>query len=258
MASFKKYSPYIFATIGIFAVFFATRLFNLLSLPIFTDEAIYLRWAQIANNDPNWRFISLTDGKQPLFIWITMVAMRIFEDPLFAGRFVSVMSGFITTIGLFFLGREIFKNTAIGFITASIYVLYPFALIYDRMALYDSIVAMFSVWITYFSILLVRLKRLDVAMILGMVTGLSVLNKSNGFFGIYLLPFSLLLVNLKEKKIKEKVAKWVGLAAVATVITYAMYSILRLSPWFYMIDQKNTTFVYPLREWLSHPFQSFW
>ena len=69
----------------LFILYFATRLYNILDLQMFTDEAIYTRWSQIARFDANWRFISLTDGKQPSFVWINMVIMRLVDDPLLAG-----------------------------------------------------------------------------------------------------------------------------------------------------------------------------
>src|SRR2546425_904365 len=134
----------------ILGLFFITRLFHILSLPIFTDEAIYVRWAQIAKNDAAQRFISLTDGKQPMFIWIAMVLMKFFHDPLLAGRIVSVTAGFLSTVGMFSLGSELFKNKKIGLLASLIYVIYPFSLVYDRMALYDSLVAMFVIWSLYF------------------------------------------------------------------------------------------------------------
>lgn len=51
--------------IGLFlvAAYFFSRLVNLTLLPIFTDEAIYIHWTQIAEGDAAWRFISLVDGK---------------------------------------------------------------------------------------------------------------------------------------------------------------------------------------------------
>ena len=52
-----------------------TRIYNILAIPIFTDEAIYVRWAQIAGTDPKERFISLTDAKQPTFVWLSAFAM---------------------------------------------------------------------------------------------------------------------------------------------------------------------------------------
>lgn len=241
-----------------------------MTLPIFTDEAIYTRWSQIARYDANWRFISLTDGKQPTFVWIDMVIMRFIHDPLLAGRLVSTFAGFMTMGGLFFLGREFFKSkesiekgifsftkkaTFIGVIAALVYIIYPFSLVYDRMALYDSLVAMISVWALYLEILLVRYRRLDIALILGMVIGVGVLTKTSAFFFIYLLPFSLLLFNLREKHLIRELSKWIGLAGISIIIAYAMYSIQRLSPFFNIIDEKNAVFVYPMKEWLEHPFR---
>lgn len=142
----KQYRLAVISLLLLSIVYFAIRLFNLLSLPIFTDEAIYVRWAQIAAGDASWRFISLTDGKQPSFIWFAMVMLKFFEDPLLASRMVSVFAGFFAMIGMFFMGREVFKNTTIGIICAGLYVIYPMAVVYDRMALYDSLVSMFMVW----------------------------------------------------------------------------------------------------------------
>src|SRR3990167_7652447 len=197
MASFwnfvKKHKlELIIAVLLTFAYFFL-RLYRIMSLPIFTDEAIYTRWSQIARFDAGWRFISLTDGKQPLFVWLDVISMKIINDPLLSGRIVSVFAGFLTMIGLFFLGREIFKNRWIGILSAFLYLIFPFALVYDRMALYDSLVGTFAVWRLYFEVLLIKKLRLDVALILGMILGGGVLTKTSGFFSIYLMPFTLLL-----------------------------------------------------------------
>lgn len=257
MAFFRRYKLELLIGAILVLVYFATRLFHLTNLPIFTDEAIYLRWAQIARQDPNWRFISLTDGKQPLFIWLVSSFLIIFHDPLFAGRFVSTVAGFFTALGLFFLGRETFKNKWVGIIAAFLYVIYPFGLVYDRMALYDDLIGTFTVWGLYLEILLIRYIRLDLALILSFITGASVLNKSNGFFNIYLLPFSLILFDLKKKEKFTRFLKWTGLAIITTILTYAFYNVLRLSPFFHIIAQKNATFVYPLSDWLRHPLTFF-
>lgn len=258
MLLLKKYRREIVFFLGLTLVFFLTRLYNLLLMPIFTDEAIYLRWAQIAKDDAAWRFISLTDGKQPLFIWLVMVSLRFFGDPLFAGRLVSVMAGFLTMVGLFFLGREVFKSRWVGLVSSALYLIFPFALVYDRMALMDCLVGTFTVWSLYLTILLVRRRRLDVALILGMVAGGGVLTKSSGFFNLYLLPFSLLLFPRRSKKWRTSLLKWAGLAIIVIILTYGFYSALRLSPFFRIIAEKNALFVYPLKEWLTHPFRFLW
>lgn len=232
-----------------------------MSLPIFTDEAIYTRWSQIARYDPNWRFISLTDGKQPSFVWLDMIIMKFFSDPLMAGRFVSVLAGFITLLGIYFLTKEIFKDNEkkqssariIGLIACSIFVLFPFSLVYDRMALYESLVACFFVWALYFQILLVRYVRLDIAMILGFVLGGAVLTKSSGFLSMYLTPFLLPLFDFKIKG-KARLVKFALYAVVGVVIANVIYSVLRLSPFYHIINEKNSIFVYSVKDWLDLKF----
>lgn len=251
MKFFQNHKLEIFVLLFLVFLYFLSRFYSILALPIFTDEAIYIRWAQIAKQDANWRFISLTDGKQPMFVWIAMIIMRFINDPLLAGRLVSVGAGFFTLIGVFFLGKEIFKNNKIGLLSSALYVIFPMALVYDRMALYDSLVGTFAVWSMFFIIQLARTIRLDIALLLGMTIGAGVLTKTSGFFSIYLLPLSLLLFDWKRKK---ELLKWFFLAGCSVILVYLFYSILRLSPFFHIINEKNAIFVYPFNEWIKHPF----
>lgn len=255
---FLKKNKVILLIMGIFVLLYSlTRLYQLTELPIFTDEAIYIRWSQIAKQDANWRFISLTDGKQPSYVWIAMILLRFFEDPLFAGRMVSVIAGFFSLIGIFFLARALFKNNWIGLVSSFLYLMYPMAVVYDRMALYDSLVVACMIWSLYFSILLVKHLRLDVALILGLVTGGGILTKSSNFFSIYLLPFTLLLFDWKHKEKVRRLLLWVLMALISIILSYSLYNILRLSPFFHIIDKKNEIFVHSIPEWLSHPFRDF-
>ena len=224
---------------------------------MFTDEAIYLRWAQISLHDSAWRFISLTDGKQPLFVWFAMLAMKFIKDPLLAGRLVSVFSGFFTMIGLWLLSYELFRNRKIAFLATILYVFYPFAQVYDRMALMDGMVGTFAVWALYFSVLLVRRVRLDIAYTLGFIIGAGTLTKTSDFFSIYSMPFLILLFDFKSKLLQHRIIKFIALALFAVIVSQIFYSVLRLSPLFEMISAKNAIFVYPFSEWLSHPFTFF-
>ena len=250
----SKYRFEIIAFTVIIVLYFLLRLIFLTRLPIFTDEAIYIRWAQIALQDASWRFISLTDGKQPLFIWVSMISMNFIQDPLLAGRLVSVVLGFFTMLGLWFLSFELFKSRKTAFLTAIIYIFYPFAQVLDRMALYDSMAGAFYVWALYFSVFLVRRTRLDVAYTLGFLIGGGILTKSTNFFSIYLLPFTLLIFNWNRPKVATRVISFGLLGFLAVSISLIFYGVLRLSPLFGMIDVKNATFVYPFSEWINDPF----
>ena len=244
-----------FWLIGLIVIYGISRLTHLTTLPIFTDEAIYIRWAQIGGRDASWRFISLTDGKQPLFTWAMMITLRLFRDPLFAGRFASVASGLFGMIGMYVLGNEVFRSKRIGVISSFLYVISPFALFYDRLALYDSLVSAFSVWNLYVAILLVRYVRLDIALIFGLTLGIGMLNKTSAFFSLYFLPCTLILFDWKTKQAGKRLFRWIGLVVISAVLSQLVYSILRLSPYFYIIAQKDTIFVYPFSLWVIHPFQ---
>lgn len=246
---------WIMLAVFLLALYALTRLTNLTKLPIFTDEAIYIRWSQIGSQDANWRFISLTDGKQPMFTWILMVILRIIPaDPLYVGRLVSVLAGLGNLAGLWFLSFMLFRSIPVAFVTSLLYILSPFTLMYDRMALYDSLVSTFSIWSLYLSVLLVRSLRLDVALILGMVLGAGMLNKTSGFLSLVLLPVTLLLFEWRKSSYR-RIFSWIGLALVAAFISQGLYSILRLSPFFHLVGQKDAVFVYSLSEWLTHPFR---
>ena len=249
-------SPIVWLII-LLGVFLVSRLIHLTALPIFTDEAIYIRWSQIGAYDAGWRFISLTDGKQPFFTWLVMASVRLFKDPLFAGRFVSIIAGLFSIVGLFVLSKELFHKKYIGLIAGMLYVISPFAYMYDRLAIYDAWVAAFSIWNLYLAVLLVRKIRLDVALIFGLTLGVGMLNKTSAFFSLYLLPATIILFDFKQKEKMKKIAKWVGLCVLAAILSQVVYSVLRLSPFFYIISQKNALFVYPFKEWLVHPFTFF-
>src|SRR3989304_2512045 len=195
------------------STYFITRLINLKIIPIFTDEAIYTYWAQVALHDPANRFISLEDGKQPLFIWIAAIFQQFIPDPLIAGRLVSVFAGFGSLVGIYFLARLLFSEK-VAKLAAFLYIILPFALLYDRMALFDSLLTMLGIWAVYFSIKMAQTQRLDLALINGGIIGLAMITKSSGIFFLYLLPFSLLVFNFKEKNYKFKLFKWVTFAAV--------------------------------------------
>src|SRR3990167_1673242 len=133
-------------------IYFLTRLYRLDQFPIFSDEGIYIRWAKVAWHDASWRFISLTDGKQPLQTWGTIPFLKLFpNNALLAGRLFSVASGFVGLIGMFTLLYYLF-NKRTAFIGSFIYVFTPFFLFYDRLALVDSAVNAGFIWILFLSL----------------------------------------------------------------------------------------------------------
>ena len=60
-----------------------------------------------------------------MYVWVAMVFLKFIHDPLIAGRLVSVMTGFLTMLGIFFLTLELFKNKATAFLAAVLICFLP-------------------------------------------------------------------------------------------------------------------------------------
>lgn len=234
---------------------FSLRFVNLAILPVFADEAIYIRWAQVMKAEETLRFLPLSDGKQPLFMWIAIPFLKFIENPLIAGRLVSVFSGFGTMIGVSFLSYLLFRSKKVALAAGSIYAVSPFFFFFDRMSLVDSLLAMFGVWTFIFAYLAFTRKRLDFAMIAGFSLGGAWLTKSSALFFVLMLPTLWLFVGWQKgfKKNIPVFLKTLFLTVVMFVIGYGFYNVLRLGPNFHLIASRNLDYVYPINHFLVRP-----
>ncbi|OGK39035.1 hypothetical protein A3F34_00720 [Candidatus Roizmanbacteria bacterium RIFCSPHIGHO2_12_FULL_44_10] len=262
--------------LGLVGLFLITRLINLDKFPIFSDEGIYIRWAKVAWKDASWRFISLTDGRQPLQTWGTIAFLKLFENnALFAGRLFAVASGFFALSGIFALSAYLF-NKKTAYIASLLYIITPYFLFYDRMALVDSAINGFVIWLFFFSILLARTLRLDVALLLGFLSGFALLGKSSVRLYMALMSLASLFVlyshsegglirmflGLKHKLFgKEKktpqLLSFFFLYGIVIAVSLLIYNVQRLSPFFHFVAEKNKTFVLTLPELIQHPWAYF-
>lgn len=239
-------------------LFFLTRFVNLDKFPIFSDEGIYIRWAKVARSDATWRFISLTDGKQPLQTWGTIPFLKFFPDnALLAGRLFGVAGGLISLIGFFILAFYLFGKPA-ALIGSFLYIVTPYFLFYERLALVDSWVNAGFIWIFLFIIWLVKERRLSTSLILGLAGGMFLLAKSSVRIFLMLGILAPILVFRKDikKLIRESINFYVLLGLAATV-ALVIYNVQRLSPFMHYVAQKNLTFVMSFSEFLKTPFQYF-
>lgn len=236
-------------------VYLLLRLVNLTLIPIFTDEAMYLRWAQIGLLEPSkYLFISLIDGKQPLFIWLTYPFMLILNDPLVAGRIVSVICGAFTLVLLYFLSLEIFNNKKITLLSSLLYLASPFAAIYDRLALMDCLLGTLFLASIFCQIKLAKTLKIKFAVFTGLSMGLGLLTKSSADFFLLLSPLSFIFLNQKSK---SNIVKWLKLLALSGIIALLISLILFLSPLRGMINLKNSVFVLSPNEFLQNPLRLF-
>jgi len=252
-AFFKKYRIEIIALLTISVLYFASR-FILITKPlVYSDEAEYIHFAQVALANPyNW-LVSLQDGRQPLFIWAICFFLKFIKDPLLAGRIVSVFTGFITITGLGILSQVLFKKKNLSILTMALYLVFPFAIVYDRMALLDSMVAAIVIWILITSIALARSLRIDVAYTLGMLAGTAIITKSSALLGFYLIPLSLIFFDFKKNKRVLRFLKWVFCVLIVYSVSQIFSLITVLDPNYQIVLSANAIFIYPLKTFIHLP-----
>lgn len=235
-------------------VYLVTRLVNLTSLPVFGDEAIYIRWSQIIRSVETLRFIPLTDGKQPLFMWLTVPFLKIFTDPLYGARFLSVLAGLalMITIVLFvsflfnYHNKKLLTNIPFSALFAGLtYIFLPFSYFFDRMALADTLLSLFGLISLFLTFILAYYPRLDVSLLLGFSLGLSWLTKSPAIYFSVLTPITFLILNQKYKKIY--------LPLISLLISQIIYSILRLGPQFHQIALRNQDYIWKISDIIKNP-----
>jgi len=252
MTKNKKIWIIIISVLAVF-LFFFLRLSKLNNITVFVDEAIYIRWSQVMKAESNLRFLPQTDGKQPLFMWSTIPFFKISDDPLIAGRLVSVATGFGALIGTGFLTYLIFGDLLVASLSMLVFSVLPFSVFFDRMALADSMLAMFGIWSLAFSILFAKTNKLDHAMFLGFAIGGGLLTKSPAImFYIWFAVSVLFFFRPKGNNIKAIGNLLLGSLAIV-IISQAMYGILRLGPAFEMIGSRNQDYLFTWKEVLGHP-----
>lgn len=224
---------------------------NLTKLPVFGDEAIYIRWSQIIKSVETLRFIPVTDGKQPLFMWLVVPFFKFIGDPLLSARLVSVLAGLGTMITIYLILRIILKVKPISsFLVGVVYILTPFTFFFDRVAVPDNLLAFWGVLSLLFSLLLAKSPRLDLAMILGGILGLAWLTKSPAMFFILLSIGTFVFINYRRPKTFI-------FPIISGIISFVIYNILRLGPQFNQIAIRNQDYIWPLTEIIKHPLDPF-
>jgi hypothetical protein len=169
---------------------------NLRALPIFNDEAIYLRCAQIFRSDPaRYPWISLIGRGPPLHIWLLGLFLPISRDPAMAGRFLSVLAAVLTVPALYALCRALVPSVPRGgaVVACAIFGTSPFFHLHDRMARVESLFVLEMVTVTWLGLRLVSSLRSGQPIALhvftlGLALGLTLLTRQVVSYVLCVLP----------------------------------------------------------------------
>lgn len=244
-----------FIALGAFVCSFFVRLTNLLSFPMYSDEALLLGWSKMVAENPaeNLTLSIKADGYPPLTSWIYAIAFNFFSNPLFAGRFISVLAGAFSAAGVYLVGRLLFSRRA-GIFATLFYIFVPMNFFIDRYAYHDSLISFFTIYTLLFSLLLLKkpLKHQPLYFLsLGITMGVGILSKTAAFL---ILPIPLLVwFFLKNSELKTKSQKYLKTIAGSYIFPALSYLWLFNNPHSWLILKKGRDLSISISEILSFP-----
>jgi hypothetical protein len=201
----------------IFGAYFASRLYALTLLPIFIDETDHLRRALwIVEGEKLFRAWNRGKG---LGVWITAAAVPWTSDPLWAGRAAMVALGALSLWACRRIAARCFGERA-GLAAAGFYILCPFTLMYDRLALSDSFAATFAALALLGSLALARAPGWRPAAATGVAMAAAVLSKVNALLVLVTPAAALLLLRPLQPRAVRALA--IAYAAAFAIVGYPL------------------------------------
>lgn len=172
--------------LGLVLILILIRSINLLKLPLYLDEGLYISWAHLFSSDLSFAYVSLQDGKTPLFIWLTAALNPLVDNYLLAGRLISVIAGAITALCWMIILKKYTDDKTVFFFWL-LFLLAPFGFLIERMAFVDSLLVAFGslslmCWITAFHFFKEKksiLPGILLALISGIILGIAYMTKTS-------------------------------------------------------------------------------
>lgn len=235
-------------------LYFMTRMVFIFRYPGFNDEMTYLRYGKIMI-DTSQHFYSLTlSGKQPLPYWLYGIAMHVFSDPIFAGRFVSLMFGLAALYGVYLLTRELYDDR-IAYRAMILYVITPVFLFYDGLALVDNALLAIFMYICYVLILLWKRWRLRSIMWVAVLIAASLWIKTTGVLFAGIVTFLLCyFVYIKRMNVFHLCTSILMILATVILLTFPMV----VHKEFVHLIRYQREYAMTISEILRFPLSTWW
>ncbi len=177
-------------------LYFALQLFHLTALPVFADESIYIRWAQLIIDDFNrYLFYPMNDGKTPLLMWLMVPFLHFFSDQLYAARLVSVLAGAVSVSFIFLILAKL-KEKSAAYLAMFLAIINPFIFFHNRLAITDALLLANLIVAYYFTLLIVKNKSLWAILGLAGFFFLAIMSKTPA---LLFMPVFYLAIFFEEK-----------------------------------------------------------
>lgn len=233
---------------------FITRFVFIFRYPGFNDEMTYLRYGKIMI-DSSQHYYSLTlSGKQPLPYWLYGMAMHVFSDPLFAGRFVSLLFGLATLFGVYLISREIY-NDRIAYRAMILYVITPVFLFYDGLAVVDNALLAIFTYICFSLIILWKQWSLRRIMLIAILIVISLWIKTTGV--LFAIVVFLLLCSFVYEKRMNAIQLCTSILTIFVTVFLLTFPMVVNKEFIHLIRYQRE-YAMTIHEILQYPLVTWW
>ena len=187
----------------------------ILKSPLYLDEGIYISWADLIHQSKDFAYLSLQDGKTPLFFWMISAFGPFINNYLLSGRLISLFAGLVTAVCWMIIFSKYF-NLRKSIIYLFLFLIAPYGFLVERMALSDSLLMAFTSLSLMFLVLSKKIldeknrrkiiKFIACMLFSGISLGFAYATKTTTrlFFVTYLMIASFWVIGyLKNKKLKN-------------------------------------------------------
>lgn len=254
----KLILPYFFLT----CLSLGILLIQLTTIPVFADEAIYIRWAQLIDTDlPQYLFYPLNDGKTPLFMWLLVPFLKVISDPLVAGRTLAAVIGTLTVSTIYSIAKILKPTSKYPLLAGVMTTVTPFAVFHHRLALIDGLVIL---WTSLIILITVHLSKqleqlqskklftvfsnryvLFLSLSIAVCLALALLTKLTA---LLILPSIWLSLFVSQSINKNSFIRNTAILALITIVAIVSFFTLSLHPAFPQLFSRGSDFLYPLSE----------
>lgn len=169
---------------------------------------------------PLW-FKNFGQYKDPLYLYLLIPLLKIMGLSVFITRFASVILGVLTTIAVYLLGKELFKNTKISLIASFLFAISPFALQFNRMQNENNLLVFLVTIASYYTLKEIRNKWF---LVFGVILfSLTFYASLAGRFFVPLLLLIFICVYRNYIKGKRKTIVYSGLLMFVFLIPFIRY-----------------------------------
>jgi hypothetical protein len=246
----RRWIPIAAAVGGVALLCAATRLISLRALPIFGDEAIFLRIAALIRRDPGRNlWMPLREASPPLHPWLLALVLPRSGDPVYAGRLLSAFAAFLTVPAAAWTAwriseafrdspeRDRIRSSALAIAVCSMIALCPFFVFAQRLARVDALFLLESTLAAGLSVELARRARdganlLPPALGYGFLMGLTMLTRQAVSYPLWLLaPLAwILLGSGRDPSRKGKAGRLAAAFTLSLVIAGALWAPMLAAP----------------------------